>query len=221
MNAIIHGIVLAFGLILPLGVQNVFIFQQGAWQKHIWRALPAVISASVCDTLLIVLAVAGVSVIVQELPVFETVMMAGGFLFLLYMGWVTWNSRPNTSQNEKHTFTPKKQAAFAAAVSLLNPHAILDTIGVIGTSSLQYSGLEKWLFMAACIAVSWIWFISLAIAGRLFQTIDTSLQPYADRKQMLCSGNVGSGRIFWGVTLLQLKEKQMKKTNFLEKGACL
>lgn len=45
MNAIIHGIVLAFGLILPLGVQNVFIFQQGAWQKHIWRALPAVISA--------------------------------------------------------------------------------------------------------------------------------------------------------------------------------
>lgn len=37
MNAIIHGIVLAFGLILPLGVQNVFIFQQGAWQKHIWR----------------------------------------------------------------------------------------------------------------------------------------------------------------------------------------
>ncbi|QXG62310.1 LysE family transporter, partial [Bacillus spizizenii] len=113
-------------------------------------------------------------VIVQQLPVFETVMMAGGFLFLLYMGWVTWNSRPKANQNEKNTFTAKKQAAFAAAVSLLNPHAILDTIGVIGTSSLQYSGLEKWLFMAACIAVSWIWFISLAIAGRLFQTIDTS-----------------------------------------------
>lgn len=174
MNAIIHGVVLAFGLILPLGTQNVFIFQQGAWQRHIWRALPAIISASVCDTLLIVLAVAGVSVIVQQLPVFETVMMTGGFLFLLYMGWVTWNSRPKANQNEKNTFTAKKQAAFAAAVSLLNPHAILDTIGVIGTSSLQYSGLEKWLFMAACIAVSWIWFISLAIAGRLFQTIDTS-----------------------------------------------
>lgn len=174
MNAIIHGIVLAFGLILPLGAQNVFIFQQGAWQRHIWRALPAVISASVCDTLLIVSAVAGVSVIVQQVPVFETVMMAGGFLFLLYMGWVTWNSRPKTNQNEKNTFTAKKQVAFAAAVSLLNPHAILDTIGVIGTSSLQYTGLEKWLFMAACIAVSWFWFISLAISGRLFQTIDTS-----------------------------------------------
>ncbi|MEC1774216.1 LysE/ArgO family amino acid transporter [Bacillus mojavensis] len=174
MNAMIHGIVLAFGLILPLGAQNVFIFQQGAWQRHIWRALPAIISASVCDTLLIVLAVAGVSVIVQQLPMFETVIMTGGFLFLLYMGWVTWNSRPKANQNEKHTFTAKKQAAFAAAVSLLNPHAILDTIGIIGTSSLQYSGLEKWLIMTACIAVSWIWFISLALAGRLFQTMDTS-----------------------------------------------
>jgi len=174
MNAMIHGIVLAFGLILPLGVQNVFIFQQGAWQRHIWLALPAVISASVCDTLLIVLAVAGVSVIVQQVPVFETGMMAVGFLFLIYMGWVTWNSRPKTDDKVNNIFTAKKQAAFAAAVSLLNPHAILDTVGVIGTSSLQYSGLEKWLFMAACIAVSWIWFISLAIAGRLFQTIDTS-----------------------------------------------
>ncbi|MBU2661553.1 LysE/ArgO family amino acid transporter [Bacillus cabrialesii] len=174
MSAIIHGFVLALGLILPLGAQNAFIFQQGAWQKHIWRALPAVISASVCDTLLIVLAVAGVSVIVQQVPVFETVIMAGGFLFLLYMGWVTWNSRPNANQNEKNAFTAKKQAAFAAAVSLLNPHAILDTIGVIGTSSLQYSGLEKWLFMAACIAVSWFWFIFLVVAGRLFQTIDVS-----------------------------------------------
>ena len=40
MNAIIHGIVLAFGLILPLGVQNVFIFQQGAWQKHSLAGTP-------------------------------------------------------------------------------------------------------------------------------------------------------------------------------------
>nr|WGE07399.1 hypothetical protein P5658_22275 [Bacillus subtilis] len=85
MNAIIHGIVLAFGLILPLGVQNVFIFQQGAWQKHIWRALPAVISASVCDTLLIVLAVAGVSVIVLELPVFETVMMVPADFYFCFI----------------------------------------------------------------------------------------------------------------------------------------
>jgi L-lysine exporter family protein LysE/ArgO len=35
---------------------------------------------------------------------------------------------------------------FAMSVSLLNPYAILVTIGVIGTSSLVYNGYEKWLF---------------------------------------------------------------------------
>nr|WGE07400.1 LysE family transporter [Bacillus subtilis] len=77
-------------------------------------------------------------------------------------------------KRETYVHTKKASCVCGTAVSLLNPHAILDTIGVIGTSSLQYSGLEKWLFIVACIAVSWIWFISLAIAGRLFQTIDTS-----------------------------------------------
>ena len=31
-EAILHGIILAFGLIVPLGVQNVFVFNQGALQ---------------------------------------------------------------------------------------------------------------------------------------------------------------------------------------------
>src|SRR5690625_4107051 len=33
MEALVHGIILAFGLIIPLGVQNIFIFNQGATHK--------------------------------------------------------------------------------------------------------------------------------------------------------------------------------------------
>ena len=33
----------------------------------------------------------------------------------------------------------KKQIGFAISVSLLNPHAIMDTVGVIGTSASVYS----------------------------------------------------------------------------------
>ena len=35
VTAIIHGFILAIGLILPLGAQNVFIFNQGANQQNI------------------------------------------------------------------------------------------------------------------------------------------------------------------------------------------
>lgn len=33
LQAVLHGILLALGLILPLGAQNVFVFNQGANHK--------------------------------------------------------------------------------------------------------------------------------------------------------------------------------------------
>lgn len=53
LEAFIYGVILAFGLILPLGAQNVFVFNQGAIQKNYINALPTVITAALCDTLLI------------------------------------------------------------------------------------------------------------------------------------------------------------------------
>ena len=167
MEPLIHGMILAFGLILPLGVQNVFIFNQGATHKKFTYALPAIITAGVCDTVLIYLAVAGVSIIVFSFEWLKILLFLVGFFFLAYMGWVIWKDRSQLSTNqEEKRFSPWRQITFAASVSLLNPHAILDTIGVIGTSSLTYTGYEKWIFTFACIVVSWIWFISLAVVGK-------------------------------------------------------
>jgi L-lysine exporter family protein LysE/ArgO len=81
IEAFIHGTILAFGLILPLGVQNVFIFNQGANQPTFLRAIPAVITASICDTLLILLAVLGVSIIVFTFIWIKTVLFGLGFLY--------------------------------------------------------------------------------------------------------------------------------------------
>jgi len=51
MTGFIHGIILSMGLILPLGVQNLFVFNQGAMQKTFFRVVPVVITAGICDTL--------------------------------------------------------------------------------------------------------------------------------------------------------------------------
>ena len=59
-EAVIHGFLLAIGLILPLGAQNVFVFNQGANQSKLIKAFPAVITAGICDSILISLAVIGV-----------------------------------------------------------------------------------------------------------------------------------------------------------------
>lgn len=194
LEAILHGFVLAFGLILPLGAQNVFVFNQGALQPTILRAMPVVLTAALCDTLLILLAVLGVSLVVLTVTWLKTVLYVVGFFFLVYMGYLTWRSRPNTEDGEKERFSAKKQIMFAASVSLLNPHAILDTIGVIGTSSLSYTGTEKWGFTIACILVSCFWFFGLSVAGRTAGRLDHS-------GKLQRGLNIVSAAIMWGVAV--------------------
>ncbi|RHW37691.1 amino acid transporter [Lysinibacillus yapensis] len=170
MEPVFHGIILAFGLILPLGVQNVFVFSQGVTQPSLIKALPAAVTAGICDTILITLAVLGLSMVVMQFEWIRLILLIGGILFLLYMGKVIWNSSSAGLENNE-ALPIKKQILFALSVSFLNPHALLDTIGVIGTSAVKYSGQDQLFFMIACIAISWLWFLSLMITGAFLKKI--------------------------------------------------
>ncbi|NPC91666.1 amino acid transporter [Bacillus sp. WMMC1349] len=194
LAAIMNGMVLAFGLIIPLGAQNVFVFNQGASQPKFKRAIPVVITASLCDTLLILLAVLGVSLIVLTLPVLKTIIFTIGLIFLIYMGWSIWKSDSGNLSEQEAAMPIKKQIMFALSVSLLNPHAIIDTIGVIGTNSLHYEGMEKTAFTLTCIIVSWIWFLGLSLMGRLIGHIDSD-------GNFLRIINKISALIIWGVAV--------------------
>jgi L-lysine exporter family protein LysE/ArgO len=193
VEAVIHGILLAFGLILPLGAQNVFVFNQGAIQPTYIRALPVILTAALCDTFLIILAVLGVSVVVFSFAWLKSIIFMIGILFLIYIGWTVWRSAGQTSnKKDPMSLSTKKQVMFAMSVSLLNPHAILVTIGVIGTSSLVYNSYEKWLFTGACIVVSWLWFFCLALAGKSMKKID-------QEGRLLSKINKLSALLIWAV----------------------
>ncbi|MBS0358043.1 MAG: amino acid transporter [Proteobacteria bacterium] len=172
IEAFVYGFVLAFGLIMPLGMQNIFIFNQGATQRHFYHALPSVFSASICDTTLIVLSVLGVSAAVLEFAWLKNVIFVIGFFFLMSMGWITWRSTTTSVKEGIKPLSAKKQILFAASVSLLNPHAIIDSVGVIGVNALNFDGYEKLIFTAACVFVSWSWFLGLAFAGHIVHRAD-------------------------------------------------
>jgi len=198
LEPFIHGLFLALGLILPLGVQNVFVFNQGVLQPRFIKALPVIITASLCDTLLILVSVLGVSLLILGSFWIKIILIGGGFIFLIYMGWITWNSKPSNERDiSANNFSLKKQVLFAASVSLLNPHAIMDTIGVIGTSSLKYQGEEKVIFAFACILVSWIWFLGLALVGRITGKLDKT------GKFMLVLNKI-SALVMWGAAVYLL-----------------
>lgn len=196
IEAFIHGVLLALGLILPLGVQNVFIFNQGGSQPALKKAFPSVITASVCDTVLILTSVLGLSILLLQVPFLKTVLYGCGIIFLAYMGWTIWQTKQQ--ENEKtESLSSKKQISFALSVSLLNPHALLDTVGVIGSNSLLYSGETKIWFTLAAILVSWVWFFFLAFAGRFVQTIDSS-------GKTVYLLNKSAALIIWGIVIYMI-----------------
>ena len=88
------------------------------------------------------------------------------------MGWLTWNKIPTKLQEGKKPLSAKRQILFAMSVSLLNPHALLDTIGIIGTSSLHFTGHEKVVFVSACIFISGCWFFGLSVSGHFLHKLD-------------------------------------------------
>lgn len=203
--AFIHGFMLALGLILPLGVQNLFVLQQGLLQPSLKRALPAVITAAVCDTVLIVLAVGGISLLLMQVAYLQMVLIALGSCFLFYMGWQNWHSSAQLQDPEVDAVSmgAKQQILFALSVSLLNPYAFLDIMGVIGTSSLQYSGAEKLSFAMAAILVSWIWFFGLSILGHSLDCLPDSWRKPTVLQRFSAAFMWGSGGyLLWMATSL-------------------
>lgn len=209
--ALIHGLLLAFGLILPLGAQNTFILSQGALHRRWAGALPAVLTAALSDTLLIALAVSGLSLVLLTVPWLQSALQWAGVLFLAYMGWSTWRSAASLAAvtgaapgavaaagSADEAWPARRQVAFAASVSLLNPHAILDTVAVIGTSALQYDGGARLAFALACIGVSWVWFFGLATAGHLMGVLAAGANLQRGLVRI-------SALIMWGVALQLLR----------------
>lgn len=198
IEALIHGFLLAGGLILPLGAQNVFIFNQGANQPNFIKALPSIVTAALCDTLLVIFAVLGISAAVLTFTWLKMILLGVGIVFLLYMGWMTWNSHSSAdSPSSPPILGVRKQVLFALSLSLLNPHAIMDTVIVIGMNSLQYAGANLFSFTAAVITVSWLWFLGLSAAGNLMKKVDES----GDWMRRL---NKASAVIMWGTAIYMI-----------------
>lgn len=172
MNPFIYGSTLALGLIIPLGVQNIFVFNQGATQSKYIQSMPSVITAFLCDVILILCAVFGISLIVLTIPWLINFIFILGISFLCYMGYKTWKNQDDPDNMNTQPLSAKKQIYFSASISLLNPHALLDTIGVIGTNSLQFSGHAKFSYTVACILVSLFWFFGLSVTGHFFNKMD-------------------------------------------------
>ncbi len=165
LSIFVKGAVLGLGLVIPLGPQNAFLFQRATVQQRFIYLLPVLFVAILCDAFLILSAVIGVNLIDPFIK-WKSGLMLVGALFLLYMAWTMWKSS-NTAEwsSQSRVLNIWQQILYTLSISLLNPHAILDTFFVIGTVSSNYIGVEKHAFAFGCIFIDIIWFLSLTFMG--------------------------------------------------------
>ncbi|GAB3221244.1 LysE/ArgO family amino acid transporter [Glycomyces halotolerans] len=162
--AFLTGLALGLALIIPIGAQNVFVFSQGVG-LGMPRALWAVVGAGACDTLLIVLGAAGTSALLHSVPGLRPVMLAAGAVFLVYLGIRSLGAVPGEIDDETGSWSRARVLRRTAAVSLLNPHAILDTVGVLGAAIAAQAAATRGVFAVGAVTASWLWFLLLAGAA--------------------------------------------------------
>jgi L-lysine exporter family protein LysE/ArgO len=64
------------------------------------------------------------------------------------------------------------------AVSLLNPHVYVDTVGIVGSVAGQYSGIGKLYFAGGAAAASVTWFCGLGFGARFLTPVFASHQAW-------------------------------------------
>ncbi|MBO4160661.1 MULTISPECIES: LysE/ArgO family amino acid transporter [Micromonospora] len=165
MDIFFAGLLLGLAMITPIGPQNIFLINQG-FSVGMPRAWVAVGAAGVCDTVLIVLGGAGASAVLQSVPGLKTVLLVVGVGFLSYLGvqcFRTSTRGPDALATGGLPWT--RVVARCASVSVLNPHSVLDVVGVLGVAIATQTPDDRPVFAAGTVSASWVWFIVLTSAA--------------------------------------------------------
>ncbi|MCA0402459.1 MAG: LysE family transporter [Proteobacteria bacterium] len=168
MMVYLNGLTLGLSLVTALGPQNIFLIRQGAKRNH------AVLSALICflcDMILVTASVAGLHKALEARPSLQVWLTWFGVLFLFYYGFSALKRAiwPTLKENieEKQRISKLQIIALALGFSLLNPHAIIDSLVIIGGGSSQFPG-QQYAFLLGVITSSFIWLSSLTLTTHYF-----------------------------------------------------
>jgi L-lysine exporter family protein LysE/ArgO len=194
----LKGMFLGASLIIAIGLQNAFILRQGIKRVHV---LPAVLTASIIDVLLIGAGVLGFGYLIEQHPELIKWVTWGGAAFLFVYGAKSFYSalKPNQMDGNSAKGMTKEGSAkeiilIIVGISLLNPHVYLDTVVLIGGLSASYGEIGKYYFGGGAMIASFIWFFALGYGARLLKPLFAKPKSW----QIL---DILIGITMWGIAL--------------------
>lgn len=168
MPTFLAGVGLGLTLIVPIGAQNLFVINHGL-QERLPRSLWAAMVTACCDTLLIILGALGASALLDAVPAARTALIVTGAVFLVMVGVRNMRSAA-IEADVTDEVAPSSTIMAGVGVSLLNPHAILDTVGIIGGAIAAQPLAGRLSFAGGTITASWLWFLALVLLASVLRT---------------------------------------------------
>jgi len=176
--AFLTGLILGLSMILPIGPQNLFVLQSGII-GGLRRGMIAAATAGFCDTALILVGAAGLSAVFTSVPALRLVLLWAGVVFLVYLGVSAFRAAPAAPIHATADATglvplplplpsSLRQIVTGVGVSWGNPHAILDTVAVLGSAIAAQGAASRGAFTAGTLTASWLFFLVLAVTGGVF-----------------------------------------------------
>ena len=168
-SALSAGFGLSLSLIIALGGQNLFLLRMGLGLHY--RG-PLVLAAVGSDGLLMALGVLGLGSVVTAYPDTLRWLTLGGVAMLVLYGGAAlrraWQGEAlDNTQAASRAPSPGSVALTFLAITFLNPHVYLDTVGLVGAVGSRFDGAVQLAFLAGAVSASAVWFTSLVYGARL------------------------------------------------------
>ncbi|MDD7805453.1 MAG: LysE/ArgO family amino acid transporter [Endozoicomonas sp. (ex Botrylloides leachii)] len=160
-------------MIVPIGAQNAYLINQGIRRNfHILAA----ITCTICDVSLIAFGIFGAGELISKNATFLQIITVVGIVFLSWYGFTSFCRGFQIGNKETMAFgktkllTKNKRDVLlgALAVTLLNPHAYLDTVVILGGIGNQMHQELRLAFALGTFSASIIWFFMLTTTAAKF-----------------------------------------------------
>ena len=166
----IQGLLLGFSLIIAIGAQNLFVFNQGLIGKYV---MIVCLFCSLSDALLILIGYSGLYLIIENNVILQNFIILIGFLWLLGYGvlkireGMSFDQKSNLDIQISHTNNRNlyKTILAISGITWLNPHVYLDTVFLIGSISNSVQSEKQFSFLLGAISSSFLFFFFLGYMG--------------------------------------------------------
>ena len=171
VQVFLEGFLLQASLIMALGAQNLFVLESGMRRQY---HLTVSFVCFLCDLTIIMFGVMGAATLFHHFPAFKIVVGIVGIIFLLQYGI----GKLRNPKEDIYLSDVIKEKSLRSSVlraigfSIINPHAYLDGIVLIGGYSSKYAELPLRIGVGlGAASCSLIWFLILSSASGMMMPL--------------------------------------------------